>query len=120
MGDVMAEGELAIERVEPLHEHVYVNALHLNMHYMNASAIIPNMGQTHDKIISCLDRWFIFLSKSLDFSRLKDWFIQMNESSKIDQYKGGKWLWLGKYQISSVAIKSLYNINNLLFISGLE
>ena len=94
MSQVLELWEWGIERVEPLHETVYINALHLNIHYMNENAVIPTVWKTHDKIVVWLDRRFLFQSDDLDLNKLEDWYITLKWNvNKIDEYTGGKWLW---------------------------
>jgi len=107
-----------IERLEPLNKHVYINAMHLNMHYMWDKAIINPVWKTHNDYLLWLDNRFIFQADKLNLSDLSNWYIDMLDNiKKINQYTWGKWLWLWIYNTSNHWNKGTFSTMNLIFIS---
>ena len=119
--ECIKKGTPWMDSIEPLNKHVYINGMHLNMHYMDEDAEIAEVGETHDDIIVGADHRFLFKVWNIWFENLEDWYIVFNNwIKKIDSYTGSKGLGLGKYECSDCGEEALININNILFISGLE
>ena len=114
--DVIKLWEPAIEKLEPLWEDVRINSMYLNMSYMDDNAIIPKVNIWRTNIISALDRRFLFLSNWINFDKLKDWYIEINNVSNIKSYTWGNWLWAWKFELTKCWDKYLYSIYNLLFL----
>jgi len=113
---VILKGEPEIKKVEPLGKDVYINSMYINMSYMDDNAIIPEVNFETEKIISALDRRFLFQSDSINFDKLENWYVEISNNYNIKSYTWGKWLWQGKYELTKCGEKHLYSLYNLLFL----